>query len=91
MNLVIKTFFYEVKMELTYENLMKLGMEYVKERPINFQSFSHYDFFEWLKIKEIAKELENKKVYHYESTNGFTCPKCLRHYTNSTICLYCLK
>lgn len=21
--------------------------------------------------------------------DGFTCPKCLRHYQNSTICLYC--
>lgn len=41
--------------ELNYENLLELGKEYVKERPISFQSFSHYDFFEWLRLREASQ------------------------------------
>ena len=42
--------------ELNYKNLLELGKEYVKERPIAFQSFAHYDFFEWLRQRESAQQ-----------------------------------
>ena len=41
--------------ELNYANLLELGKEYVKERPISFQSLAHWDFFEWLRIREAAQ------------------------------------